>query len=211
MPKILAKENLKHFFLSSICIAVYAMSLPFYCPSVKLVGGGSVIKGAYPRLVLLLSSDIFYYLFPKSANFPCITTSLVAEWIHDKVVEWPIFSELWRWYSRQRTEGWFSHEVGVRLLWSKPPQSKAKQGLIPRLPCNILFLSDLCFRSPFVNYAYFYFLMYFTPKIKHFSLFSVTISNLIYLLIRTLHISHRDNRLRWYPPLARAHYKKSDF
>ena len=47
------------------------------------------------------------------------------------------------------------------------------------------------------------------PYIKK-TLFSVIIPNLRYLLIQTLHISHRDNRLRWYPPLAKGRYGKSD-
>ena len=94
-------------------------------------------------------------------------------------------------------------------FWQKKLVSK--QGLLQQLPCSVhLLFLDLYLRSIFVKKAYFYFLMKFTHIIKHFSVFSVTIPNHIYLLIGTLHISHRDNRLRWYPPLARGRYEKSN-
>ena len=96
-------------------------------------------------------------------------------------------------------------------FWAFATETSLTARIDTAVPCNVLFLSDLCFRSLLVNYAYVNLLMKFTPKIKHFSLFSVTISDLVYLLIRTLHISHRDNRLGWYFVLARAHNGKLDF
>ena len=110
------------------------------------------------------------------------------------------------------TEVWIStlyEQLNVALyeaIWSYPVHSLLTFGLLAtetslnaRMYSSFRAVSiffQICASGPFLWTRLTITFLWNSPLWLKKSLFSVTIPNLLYLLIRTLHISHRDNRLR---------------